>query len=793
MGGQMVWFRLVPLRFRGAALVLISAVVYAGLLPALAVDAQTAAEVSTSGEQLFAAQCARCHGEHGTGTENYPDPLFGTLSIQQLAEQIRKTMPEDDPGTLSGEQAAAVAAYIHESFYSPIAQQRNEPVRIELARLTVNQYRRAIANAIDGYQPQTDWQAGGLQGEYFNGREPGPKDKQVLVRTDPVVDFQFGTELPLPELKDPFAYSMIWSGSVHAPDTGWYEFGVTTEHAVQLWVNHQQEPLVDAWVKSGDDTEHRGRVYLLGGQVYPLRLRFSRGNQGVSDEKVHAEHQTEAAASIRLSWRPPHGAWQTIPTRCLSPQSERASFVCATPFPPDDRSYGWERATSISQAWFAATTDAAIEAANFVAAHLNELAGTSISDPERAAKLQQYCGHVAERAFRVPLDEGARAKYVEQHFAGEQDAEVAVRRSLLMIFESPRFLFREVGESASFDTAARLAFALTDAPADEQLQAAARAGELVTPEQLRGQAERLLADPRAKWKLRQFLLAWLQLDGEVDLHKDSAKYPDFDEQTIADLRESLDMFLDDVVWSEGSDYRKLFLTDEVFVNSRLAQFYGEQESPSHGFAKERLDDGRRAGVITHPYVLAKYAHADATSPIHRGVFLVRKVLGQTLKPPPVAIAPVAASLHPDLTTRERVTLQTEAPACMTCHHLINPLGFSLERFDAVGRYRETEQQKQIDDRATYQPREGEQVSFAGARELAEFLAESPEVRSAYVQQMFQFLVQQSLQAYPPTLEEELEAHFVESNYNIRELAVEIAARIAPIDRPASGNDPTGTP
>jgi hypothetical protein len=172
---------------------------------------------------------------------------------------------------------------------------------------------------------------------------------------------------------------------------------------------------------------------------------------------------------------------------------------------------------------------------------------------------------------------------------------------------------------------------------------------------------------------------------------------------------------------------------------------------------------------------------------------VRKVFGQTLKPPPVAIAPVAASLHPELTTRERVTLQTEAPACMTCHHMINPLGFSLERFDAVGRYRETEQNKQIDDRAAYQPREGEQVSFAGARELAEFLAESPEVRAAFVQQMFQFLVQQSLQAYTPTLERELEASFIESNYNIRELAVEIAARIAPIGRTANGNDPTAIP
>jgi hypothetical protein len=130
---------------------------------------------------------------------------------------------------------------------------------------------------------------------------------------------------------------------------------------------------------------------------------------------------------------------------------------------------------------------------------------------------------------------------------------------------------------------------------------------------------------------------------------------------------------------------------------------------------------------------------------------------------------------------------------MTCHRLINPLGFSLERFDAVGRYRETEHDKQIDDTAEYQPREGETVSFAGARELAEFLAESPEVRQAFIQQMFQFLVQQSLQAYGPELEQELEAGFVKSDYNMRELALEIAARIAPIGRSAGDTSSASTP
>jgi hypothetical protein len=104
-------------------------------------------------------------------------------------------------------------------------------------------------------------------------------------------------------------------------------------------------------------------------------------------------------------------------------------------------------------------------------------------------------------------------------------------------------------------------------------------------------------------------------------------------------------------------------------------------------------------------------------------------MGQALRPPPEAVAALAPDLHPDLTTRERVTLQTQPTTCMTCHQIINPLGFALERFDAVGRYRETEHGKPVDGTGSYRTRSGEQVAFDGARQLAEFVAESEEVHT----------------------------------------------------------------
>jgi hypothetical protein len=344
-----------------------------------------------------------------------------------------------------------------------------------------------------------------------------------------------------------------------------------------------------------------------------------------------------------------------------------------------------------------------------------------------------------------------------------------------MTLTSPRFLFREVsGGSEMTDVAARMSFGLWDSMPDKELWRAMGEGQLASDEQLRQQATRMLADPRAKWKLRQFLFAWLQMDTGVDLSKDRERFPEFDAHTQADLRTSLDLFLDEVVWSDSSDYRRLFLADEVFLNQRLAQFYGLGSEVSGEFVKARLDDGRRAGVLTHPYVMSKFAHVDVTSPIHRGVFLVRGVLGQPLKPPPEAVAPLPADLHPELTTRERVTLQTKPAACMTCHHVINPLGFTLERFDAVGRYRETEQNQTINDQGEYQPPDGPPVKLAGARDLAKFLAESDEVSEAFVEQMFHYMVQQSLEAYGPEVRQHLEQSFVDSGYSIRNLAIEIA-------------------
>jgi hypothetical protein len=739
------------------------------------------AEPAPGGEQVYLTRCASCHGTHGEGTDEYELQLEGSLSVAQLAELVAETMPVDDPGALTNEEAQAVAAYVHDAFYSPIARERNRPARIDLARLTDRQYRQAVADLIGSFRGPAQWGGErGVRGEYFKGRRMG---SAVAKRVDPQIDFDFGTEAPVLEITEPHEFSIRWQGSIMAPATGLYDFVVRTEHAARLWVNDTETPLIDAWVKSGDDTEYQASLFLVGGRVYPVRLDFTKAKQGVDDSAKQKEKPKSAQASVALLWKVPRGVLEPIPGRQFSTDSSPEQYVCCTPFPPDDRSYGWERGTSVSKAWDEATTDAAIEASGYITENLDRLAGTKHDASDREDKLRAFCHTFCTRAFRGPITDEQEKIFVDRQFAVAGDPDVAVKRVVLLTLKSPRFLFREVGEVPSqYEVAARLSFGLWDSIPDDELNRAAAEGRLATRGQVAQQAERMLSDYRGKSKLRGFLLAWLHADSEKDLSKDPQAFPDFDPATIADLRTSLELFLDDVLWSDSADYRRLLLTDEVFVNDRLAAFFGRESASAKDFAKTRLDAGKRAGILTHPYLMTTFAHARASSPIHRGVFLVRGVMGQALRPPPVAVAPLAPDLHPGLTTRERVTLQTEPTTCMTCHHIINPLGFALEHFDAVGRYREAENDKPVDSTGRYRTRNGEEVSFNGARQLAEFVAQSDEAHAAFTEQLFHHLVQQPVRAYGAETLEDLRRSFALNEFNIRELAVQVMVASAPVGR-----------
>ncbi len=739
---------------------LLGGVLSAGLLPASVLLA--ADEGDQSGKAIYQRQCAGCHGADGKGVDDEgTSPFEGAHVLADLTRIIEETMPESDPDACKGPAARTVAQFVYETFYAPQTQQLQAQARIDLSRLTVRQYDNAVADLMAVFLGDAKpGKEHGLKASYYNAKNFNRK-KRVIERTDPRVAFSFQEKSPEDGKIGAEEFAIQWQGSVLADETGDYEFRVVTENGVKLWVNGMQKPLIDAWVASGGMQTHRATVRLLGGRVYPIRLDYFKFKS--------------KTASVKLTWIPPHRSEEVIPQRNLLSNQVPPTYVVNTVFPADDSSVGYERGTTVSQAWEQAVTSAAIELANAVVANLDALAKSKPDAGDWREKAQQFCYRFAETAIRRPLTDQQKQFYVGQFFAEDAPVEKAVKKVVLLVMHSPRFLYLGVNNAKLNDylIASRMSFGLWDSLPDAPLLAAAKAGKLHTRQQVAAQARRMLADPRARAKMTYFLHGWLNIDHLDDISKDSKRFEGFDDAVASSLRTSLDLFLDDIVWSDTADYRDLLLADDWFVNETLAKYYGIEGVEGEQFQKMPRDPEQSAGILTHPYLMARFAYHKTSSPIHRGVFVVRSLLGRFLKPPPIAVAPADEGAVPTLTTRERVALQTKEPTCQTCHSMINPLGFSFEHYDAVGRFRETENAKPVDASGGYQDRSGKQVTFKGVRELAGFLARSPETHGCFVEQLFHSVAKQPVSAYGPKAMDQLQEAFAKSDFNIQDLLVAI--------------------
>ncbi len=726
-----------------------------------------AGEKRPAGRDIYRQQCASCHGRNGQGVEGkYDSALHGDRSLESLIRYVQRNMPEDDPDKCVGEDAAAVSRYIYDAFYSREARLRNNPPRVELVRLTNRQYVNTVADLLKHFTGSDApiKEERGLRATYYNAKDFN-RDRRVIERVDRQIDFDYGEGTPDTEHFPTNQFSMQWRGSLIAEETGDYEFILKTPNGARLWVNDDQEPLIDAWVASGELTEHKATLRLLGGRVYPLRVNYFKFK--------------DREAAISLQWKPPHGARQPIPARNLAPANTTPTFVLSTPFPPDDSSVGYERGVAVSRAWDEATTQAAIETANHVVKNLDRLSRSKPEDTNRQAKVESFCAEFVAAAFRRPLTEDQRRTVVSSQFKPGAAVEDGAKRVVLLALKSPHFLYLGLDNRKpdDFEVAARLSFGLWDSLPDSELLKRATAGELRTRPQITAQAQRLLGDPRARAKLQYFFHHWLQMSHVDDLAKDDKLFPGFTPAIIADLRTSLNVFLEDVAWNEASDYRKLLLADHLFVNQRLAQFYGlefPQDAAADDFVKMTLDAKERSGVLTHPYLLAAFSYQKFTSPIHRGVFLTRNIVGRALKPPPMAVAFIDTDFAPNLTMREKVAELTRPQACQSCHSVINPLGFSLEHYDAVGRFRTSDNEKPINAVSDFTTDDGQTIRLAGARDVAEFATASEQAQNGFIEQLFHQVVKQPMLAYGFDVKQRLRLSFIASDFNIQKLLVEIA-------------------
>jgi hypothetical protein len=239
---------------------------------------------------------------------------------------------------------------------------------------------------------------------------------------------------------------------------------------------------------------------------------------------------------------------------------------------------------------------------------------------------------------------------------------------------------------SDIDLASRISFFLWSSIPDDELLRAAVNGTLRQPAVLARQVERMLADPRSNTMVGNFFEQWLYLRNMASARPGPARFPTFDDNLRVAFQEETRLFLESQV-REDRPVSELLTANYTFVNERLAKHYGIVNVAGSHFRRVTLTDDTRAGLLGHGSVLTVTSYNDRTSVVQRGKWIMDHLLGVPPPPPPPNVPPLDDTKI-EGSLRQRMELHRKNPVCATCHAAIDPLGFALENFDAVGQFRE---------------------------------------------------------------------------------------------------------
>ena len=323
------------------------------------------------------------------------------------------------------------------------------------------------------------------------------------------------------------------------------------------------------------------------------------------------------------------------------------------------------------------------------------------SSPGEEACAREILATLARRAYRRPVDAADVAPLLAFYRTGrEADGfEAGIRMALERLLIDPEFLFRIERDPegiapgapyrlADLELASRLSFFLwSSIPDDELLDAAAR-GRLSDPAERERQVRRMLADARSRALVDNFAGQWLSLRSVEGIAPDPNLFPDFDENLREALRQETELFVESHL-REDRSVVGLLRADYSFLNERLARHYGIPGVTGSHYRLVKLPDDRRGGLLGHGSILAATSYGNRTSPVLRAKWLLENVLGTPPAPPPPDIPPLPAggAAGEPRTVRERLAQHRRNAACAICHAPMDPLGFALENFDAVGAWR----------------------------------------------------------------------------------------------------------
>ena len=414
----------------------------------------------------------------------------------------------------------------------------------------------------------------------------------------------------------------------------------------------------------------------------------------------------------------------------------------------------------------------------------------------------QFVREFGLKAFRRPLEPVEQQRYEELMAASDsllEGAQLVVEAML----QSTSFLFRFDDSSDArwkpYAMASRLSYAIWDSMPDSGLLEAAARGEMNTPEGVAKMTRRMLDDPRARESLSEFVSQWMRFDRILQASKDRRKYPQFTRETAVAMTEEARLFVADLVWNDRN-FMELFTAEHGYADADLAAIYGV-EPPAQDFDRVAFpEDSSRAGVLGQALFLAITAKPEDSAPTARGLFVREQFLCQHVPEPPAGVntnLPPVSEDQPQ-TNRDRMQEHANNPSCASCHKLIDPIGFGLERFDAIGAKRDVFQlafpvpRSEGGERGEMKTIDLEidptgyvaglpNSEFTSPSQLGQVLAQSDQCQECVVKQYFRYTLGRVETPADRPLIRKVLTEFRNSDFRFRELIIALMRERASLD------------
>jgi hypothetical protein len=422
-------------------------------------------------------------------------------------------------------------------------------------------------------------------------------------------------------------------------------------------------------------------------------------------------------------------------------------------FPPDrDSDFLFPHAGVVTGADYESFSGSAEAIATGAASKIPMLAPCT---GDEAACARDFITKFGLRAYRRPL----ATQEVDRLFALYQEGRTgqmmnyAAAIGLLIegMLQSPAFLYHwELGYENptvegkvirlnAYENASRLSYFLWGTMPDADLFAAAAGNKLGTQADVEAQARRMLADPKARETVTAFAGSWLNLDQVISRPKDQMVYPEWQDNLKNAMDAEVKSFLTNVVFDGDGKFGSLLTATNSFVNAPLATLYGAPGVTGTEMKPMMLDGAQRAGILTRAGFLTVTGAADGSHPVKRGRRVYERFLCGELPPPPADVPPAKPASQGG-TTRQRYEEHDRNPCTGACHMLMDPIGFSFEHYDGIGKYRSMDNGGMVDSSGSIFL-DGQDRKFNDARELSGFLAKSPEVARCFATQWMRFAFQ----------------------------------------------------